>query len=428
MEIKNYGMKEIQSLIREVEVFPEYVDSATVRLTPLDDATHDESSIVKLVDYIIIKAVDEKASDIHIEPVEEGLRIRYRVDGLLREGLKLPPKARKTLISRLKILSSMDIAEKRKPQDGRFQIKYRNYEVDLRVSTMPNIFGEKMVIRLLDKSSNLLKIDQLGFRENNFRLFNNILKYSCGMLLVTGPTGCGKTTTLYAALNEINTREKNIVTIEDPVEYVLEGINQTQVHPKAGLTFALGLRSILRQDPDVIMVGEIRDTETAAIAVRAATTGHLVLSTLHTNDAAGALTRLIHMDIEPFLVTSSVLGVVAQRLVRLICPRCKKSYELAGDAPERSFMGVGPNVPLALYHGEGCAYCEQTGYRGRTGIYEVLMISKKVKELVVGKRSSDEIKEQAVREGMITLKEDGLKMALEGVTTIHEVMRVAYAD
>jgi type IV pilus assembly protein PilB len=424
---KYFGRPELQNTLQELERLPEYINTETVRLKQPDDVTG-EAPIVKLVNSIIVQAINEKASDVHIEPWEDGLRVRYRVDGFLREIMNLPGQIRHQLISRLKILSNMDIAEKRKPQDGRIQIKYHNCEVDLRVSTMPNIFGEKIVIRLLDKSANLYKINQLGFQEENFQMYSNLLKYSCGMILITGPTGSGKTTTLFATLSELNTRDKNIVTIEEPVEYVLKGINQTQVNPKAGLTFALGLRSILRQDPDVIMLGEIRDAETAEIAVRAATTGHMVFSTLHTNDAAGALTRLADMGVEPFLVASSVLGVTAQRLVRLICPRCKESYELPGDAPERSFMGVGPDEPVVLYRGTGCPHCGQTGYRGRTGIHEVLPVSRKIKELVTRKSSSDEIREQAVREGMVTLKEDGLKKALEGLTTLQEVMRVAYAD
>lgn len=424
---KYFGMPELQNTLQEMETLPEYIETETVRLKQLDDVPG-EAPIVKLVNSIIVQAINEKASDVHIEPGDDWLRVRYRVDGFLREVMNLPRQTRHPLVSRLKILSNMDIAEKRKPQDGRIQIKYRNNEVDLRISTMPNIFGEKIVIRLLDKSANLYKINQLGLQEANFQMYSNFLKYSYGMLLITGPTGSGKTTTLYATLSELNTRDKNIVTIEEPVEYVLEGINQTQVNPKAGLTFALGLRSILRQDPDVIMLGEIRDTETAEIAVRAATTGHMVFTTLHTNDAAGALTRLVDMGVEPFLVASSVLGVAAQRLVRLICPRCRVSYELPGDAPERSFMGVGPGVPVVLYRGMGCPHCDQTGYRGRTGIHEVLPVSRKIKELVTRKSSSDEIKDQAVREGMITLKEDGLKKALEGLTTLQEVMRVAYTD
>lgn len=425
---KHAGISDLQVASKEIEALPDYVDSETARFKQLDETALNESPVIKLVDSIILQAVNENASDIHVEPFEGGLRIRYRIDGMLREVMTVPKKTGQPLISRLKILSNMDIAEKRKPQDGRFHIQYKNNIVDLRVSTLPNIFGEKAVIRLLDKNNNLLKVNQLGFDEKNYKAFKNILKYSNGMLLVTGPTGCGKTTTLYAVLNEINSREKNIVTIEDPVEYVLEGINQTQVHSKAGLTFALGLRSILRQDPDVIMVGEIRDKETAEIAVRSATTGHLVLSTLHTNDAAGAITRLIDMGIEPFLVASSVLGVVAQRLVRLICPKCKKSYELSNNAKQRMYMGIADDIPVVLSYGEGCQYCGQTGYRGRTGIYEVMPVTKKIRELINKKSSADLIKAQAVRDGMITLKDDGINKALEGLTTIDEVMRVAYTD
>lgn len=392
-----------------------------------ENITAGESSVIKTVNSIITGAVNESASDIHIEPGEEWLQVRYRIDGMLREVTVLPKKAGPPLVSRLKLLSSLDIAERRKPQDGRFNIKYSNKTVNLRVSTLPNIFGEKVVIRLFDKSSNLLKISQLGMDEKNYRKFNRILRYSGGMLLATGPTGCGKTTTLYAVLNEINSPEKNIVTIEDPVEYVLPGISQTQVNSKAGLTFALGLRSILRQDPDVIMVGEIRDAETAEIAVRSATTGHLVLSTLHTNDAAGALTRLIDMGIEPFMVASCVLGVVAQRLIRLICPKCKKSFQ--PNSKQLLHLNMpDENIPVILHHGEGCRFCSFTGYRGRTGIYEVMPVNRKMREMINKKSSADLIREQAVRDGMITLKEAGINKALKGLTTIEEVMRVAYTE
>ncbi|HOV79808.1 MAG TPA: GspE/PulE family protein [Bacillota bacterium] len=426
--IEHWGMADLLSTIRELEHLSSDFPGEAAGAGRPEKTAVSRSPVVKLVNSIIACAVEENASDIHIEPAENGMRIRYRIDGLLREIVNLPEKAKQPLISRLKILSNMDIAEKRKPQDGRFHVKYRNVTVDLRVSTMPNIFGEKAVIRLLDKSSRFMEINQLGFSKKNHEAFMNILKHSHGMLLLTGPTGCGKTTTLYAALNEMNSLDKNIVTIEDPVEYILEGVSQTQVHPKAGLTFAVGLRSILRQDPDVIMVGEIRDAETAEIAMRAASTGHLVLTTLHTNDAAGALTRLIDMGVEPFLVASSVLGVVAQRLVRVICPHCKEPCEPPGGAEERAFLSAAGGATAILYRGKGCTYCGHTGYRGRTGIHEIVTVTKKIRELIHGKRSSDEIKEQAVREGAITLKRDGLEKVLKGLTTVEEVMRVAYGE
>lgn len=308
-------------------------------------------------------------------------------------------------------------------------LKLGDQEFDLRVSSLPTVYGEKVVTRLLDKSAmKSFKLKNVGFTQESLNVFRNALKSSFGMFLITGPTGSGKTTTLYAALNEINSTEKNVVTVEDPVEYILAGINQTQVNPKARMTFATGLRAILRQDPDVILVGEIRDSETAEIAVRAATTGHLVLSTLHTNDAAGAFTRLVDMGIEPFLVASSVLGAVAQRLVRLICPKCRQSYVPAPNSPERLFMGVGPDQPLTLYRGVGCNKCRNSGYRGRMAILEVLPMTTELRSLILKKASTGEIKRKALDEGMATLKTDGLQKALLGLTSIEEVMRVAYSD
>ncbi|MFZ5688127.1 MAG: GspE/PulE family protein [Bacillota bacterium] len=384
--------------------------------------------VVRVVNSMIQQAVQARASDIHVEPLGDRVRVRFRVDGLLRDMMSLPKGSHPSIISRIKIMADMDIAEKRLPQDGRVQIRASNRQVDLRVSSMPTIFGEKIVIRILDKSARLVSLEDLGFSEAVLHRYRNLIKFAYGMILVTGPTGSGKTTTLYATLNEISSIDKNIITIEDPVEYILEGINQTQVHVKSGLTFAVGLRSILRQDPDVIMVGEIRDAETADIAVRAATTGHLVLSTLHTNDAAGAVTRLIDTGVEPFLVASSVIGVVAQRLVRKICPHCKASYQLPPDSPHRVFIGVDANAAISLYKGQGCRQCEYTGYRGRLAIQEVLAVSAQLRSLILEKASSEELKNQAVSEGMKTLKEDGIIKALEGLTTIEEVIRVAYAD
>jgi type IV pilus assembly protein PilB len=387
-----------------------------------------EGPLVRLVNSLIVQAVNEKASDIHIEPQEKKVLVRFRRDGLLREVMTLSPQIRLPLVSRVKIMAGMDIAEKRLPQDGRIQIKLGGRNIDLRVSSMPTIFGEKIVLRILDKSVGIMPIDELGFEEYNLSRFLNLLRHAYGMVLITGPTGSGKTTTLYAVLNRLRSPELNIVTIEDPVEYVLEGINQTQVNVKAGLTFASGLRSILRQDPDVIMVGEIRDRETAEIAVRAASTGHLVFSTLHTNDAAGALTRLIEMGVEPFLVASSVLGVVAQRLVRVLCPYCRQKYSPAPDAAERMFMGASPADELTLYAPGRCARCDQTGYRGRVSIQEVLNVTGSIRNLVNLKFPADEIKRQAIKEGMVTLQQDGINKARRGLTSIQEVMRVAYSE
>ncbi|WP_333870591.1 GspE/PulE family protein [Desulforamulus putei] len=391
-----------------------------------DETTSDDSPVVRLVNTIIKQAINDRASDIHIEPLKERVRVRFRIDGLLHESTVLPRSTLSSLVTRIKILANLDIAEKRLPQDGRFQIKYGNREVDLRVSTLPTVFGEKVVMRLLAKNTGILKIEQLGFNQRDLQSLLEVIRHSYGMVLITGPTGSGKTTTLYAVINELNNKERNIITIEDPVEYVMPGVNQTQVNNKAGLTFATGLRSILRQDPDVIMIGEIRDTETAAIAVKAATTGHLVLSTLHTNDASGAITRLIDMGVEPFLVASSLVGVVCQRLVRVLCPECKETYQVEASSPERDFLGIAPDQPVTLYRPRGCANCNNIGYKGRTTIQEVLPISNVIRQMAKQRATEQEIKAQAQREGMITMREDGIKKALEGITSLKEVMRVAF--
>jgi type IV pilus assembly protein PilB len=422
-----FGMPGLDKVMEELEA-PEIVRAEAVNLDQLEEAVVDEAPIVRLANSVIIQAVNEQASDIHIEPQQENVRIRYRVDGMLRDVMTLPRKFRFPLISRIKIMADMDIAERRVPQDGRIMIRYREREVDLRVSTIPTVFGEKAVIRVLDKGKMLLRVDQLGFQERNLERFKKIITYPYGMILITGPTGSGKTTTLYAILSEISSPELNVITVEDPVEYLLPGTNQMQVNPKAGLTFARGLRAILRQDPDIVMVGEIRDSETAEIAVRAAMTGHLVLSTLHTNDAAGALTRLVDMGVEPFLVASTVLGVTAQRLVRLACPRCRELYELEPGSLVRMFLGVTPTEPVTLFRVRGCRYCASVGYQGRTSICEVLPISPAIREMIVQKAPASAIRKQAVTEGMVTLREDGIQKALKGITTIEEVMRVAYVE
>lgn len=421
---------ELPGLGKAMEDFEvtEIAQMEAVNLDGREETAADEAPIVRLANSLVIQAINDQASDIHIEPQQENVRIRFRVDGMLREAATLSRKFRAPLISRIKIMAGMDIAERRAPQDGRVQIRYQERDVDLRVSTMPTVFGEKAVLRILDKGKMLLKIDQLGFREENLVRFKEIIRHSYGMILITGPTGSGKTTTLYSVLSEINSPELNVITIEDPVEYLLPGVNQVQVNPKAGLTFARGLRSMLRQDPDIVMVGEIRDAETAEIAVRAAMTGHLVLSTMHTNDAAGAIARLLDMGIEPFLVASTLVGVTAQRLVRMVCPRCREAYQPEPGAPERYFMSMGPTDPVTVYRATGCRYCDNAGYRRRTSICEVLPITPAIKEMIIRKMPASVIRRQAVAEGMRTLQEDGIQKALEGVTTITEVMRVAYLE
>jgi len=372
--------REIETAIQRFYGLPEDMDGAygdskieSINLFNIDQnsaANGEEAPVIKAVNTIIQQAVKDGASDIHIEPRERDVRVRIRVDGVLREIMTLNKSIHPPLISRIKIMAEMDIAEKRLPQDGRIQVKSSARNIDLRVSSLPSIFGEKIVIRLLDKDNQFLSLEQLGLRTALLEKFKKVLAAPYGMILITGPTGSGKTTTLYAALSEINDVGRNIVTIEDPVEYLLPGINQVQTNNKAGLDFASGLRSILRQDPDVIMVGEIRDKETAVIAVRAATTGHLVFSTLHTNDAAGALTRLVDMEVEPFLVASSVVGVMAQRLVRRNCSYCSEDYQVPDGAQERLYLKVPDGEPLTLKRGKGCAQCGFTGHKGRLALHE----------------------------------------------------------
>jgi type IV pilus assembly protein PilB len=391
------------------------------------EAISKEAPIIQLVNMLIVQGVKDRASDIHIEPNEKGLLIRLRVDGMLHDIRTLPNTIKSAVISRIKILAKMDIAERRLPQDGRFQVKFGTREVDLRVSTVPTVFGEKVVLRLLDKSKGLIKLGQLGFIPEQLEEFKSIISKSYGIILLTGPTGSGKTTTLYAALNQVNSKDKNIITVEDPVEYKLARINQIQIKPKINLTFANTLRSLLRQDPDVIMVGEIRDTETAQIAVQAALTGHLVFSTLHTNDAASALTRLIDMDIETFLISSSVIGVIAQRLVRVICEKCKEGY-IPGKGVLSKFNikdNSSDDGKVKLYKGIGCSFCNNTGYYGRTSIYELIVLDEEIRGLIISKASSNIIKDAAIKKGMKTLKDSGMEKVMQGVTTLEEVIRVA---
>lgn len=380
----------------------------------------EQAPVVKLVNMIISHAVKERASDVHIEPEESEVRIRYRIDGVLHEGMAFPKHLESVILSRIKILSKMDIAESRRPQDGRMQLKMDNKRLDVRVSSFPTVHGENIVMRILDKTSMLIGLRDLGLREAEFKEFDKLIHRPYGIILVTGPTGSGKTTTLYAALSSINSPEVNIITIEDPVEYEIPFIRQTQVNTKAGVTFAAGLRAILRQDPDIIMVGEIRDKDTADIAIQASLTGHLVFSTLHTNDAPGAIARLADMGIEPFLISTSVIGVLAQRLVRAICAKCKKPYK--ADAGLSKELGI--RESLTLYRGEGCEQCKNTGYTGRIGIFEFMPLSEDIKKLIVTKSSSDKIRQAASGLGVRSLREDGMEKAKLGVTSIEEVMRV----
>ncbi len=392
---------------------------------PQDRKTAESAPAVRIVNSLITKALQERASDIHIEPIDSHVRVRFRIDGILREMVTFPHAVFPSVVSRIKIMANLDITERRLPQDGRAEIVEQGREVDLRISTMPTISGEKVAIRVLDKGSVVLRVDALGFSAKNQAAFRKLYTQSYGMVIVTGPTGSGKTTTLYSVMNELNTPQKNLITIEDPIEYRLGGINQIQVNQKVGLTFAAGLRSILRQDSNIIMVGEIRDFETAQIAVRAALTGQLVFATLHTNDASGAITRLIDIGVEPYLVSSSLLGVVAQRLVRVICPYCKTSYTPETDSLETSFLEGVCDRNREFFIGKGCMRCSHTGYNGRMAIHEVMSITAPLRDLINQKVSSDELAGMAKRERMTTMRQDGIEKACQGLTTVAEVMRVA---
>ncbi|MEA3347349.1 MAG: ATPase, T2SS/T4P/T4SS family [Candidatus Auribacterota bacterium] len=386
-----------------------------------------EPPIIKMVNLIVAKAVKDKASDIHIEPDEKILRTRYRIDGILYESSSIPKDLQSAVISRIKILSNMDIAERRIPQDGRFKMKVESRDIDIRVSCIPTIYGENIVMRLLDINTALISLKQMGLSPETLKNYEMLIRKPYGIMLITGPTGCGKTTTLYASLSTINDTEKNIITIEDPVEYRLNFIRQIQVNQKVELTFSNGLRSILRQDPDVIMVGEIRDLETADIAIHAALTGHLVFSTLHTNDAPGALTRLVDMGLEPFLVSSAIIGVAAQRLVRTICLECKESYKPNEKVLED--LGLDPKEKgVNFYRGKGCDECMNTGYKGRAAIFELMIPNEEIRELTMAKTSADEIKQAAAKAGMQSMRQDGLEKAKKGITTVEEVLRLTQKE
>ena len=382
----------------------------------------EEAPVIRIVNNFISQAIVEDASDIHVEPMENSLRVRYRVDGILHEKQALPKSIQPGVVTRLKIIANMDIAERRVPQDGRLTLKFEGRPIDFRVSSIPSIFGEKVVLRILDRTVSIKPLDQLGFSEYNLKRFENIISQPYGMILISGPTGSGKTTTLYSCLDRLNSPTKNIITIEDPVEYQLKGINQMQVNEKAGLTFANALRSILRQDPNIILIGEIRDAETARIAIESALTGHLVFSTIHTNDSSSIATRLIDMGIEPFLVASSLIGATAQRLIRKVCNYCKIAYNPSRDVLENLGFQIDENV--TFYKGKGCDKCSHTGYRGRKAISEILPITPDIQKLVLSRVSSKEISAQAKKEGMKTLLDDAMTKAAEGLTTLEEVVRV----
>lgn len=393
----------------------------------------DDAPIVRLASLIINQAVTDRASDIHCEPRKDGMVVRYRIDGVLMETMRLPRKVVAPLTNRMKIMSNMDIAEKRAPQDNRISATIGGKPYDFRVSTLPTVYGEKVVMRVLDKSGINVGLERLGFLPENLAKIQDMGARSYGIILVTGPTGSGKSTTLYSILNQISNGENNIITIEDPVEYELEGVNQCGVNVRAGMTFAAGLRAMLRQDPDVIMIGEMRDNETATIAMEAALTGHLVLSTLHTNDAPSAPTRLIDMEVEPFLISSSIIGVLAQRLVRSICPHCKEPESVHRDQLIRYGFPINPNFAedtggtITVFKGAGCEKCKQTGYKGRTGIHELMLLSDPIRDEILKKSASHHIRQLAVENGMKTLQMDALMKILMGVTTVDEVLRVVYA-
>lgn len=381
----------------------------------------DEAPVIRLLNSILSEAVKERVSDIHIEPYERDLVVRFRIDGLLYERLAPPKVIQEALVSRVKIMSGLNIAEKRLPQDGRIRVIVGGRDVDIRVSVIPTFFGERVVLRLLDKKKGVLSLEDIGLGNSGVRMMERVLSRTSGIVLVTGPTGSGKSTTLYASLNRLNSSEKNIITIEDPIEYQIKGIGQIQVNSKIDLTFAAGLRSILRQDPDIIMVGEIRDAETAEIAIQASLTGHLVLSTLHTNDAATAVTRLVDMGIEPFMIASSLTAVLAQRLVRVICPHCREAYHPVERAD-------GLPLPDTLYRGRGCEHCFGHGTLGRTAIYEIMPVDQQLCSMIIRRAHAGEIKEYAIAHGMQTLRDDGLVKAAAGITTLEEVLRVTQDD
>ncbi|MDD5722755.1 MAG: type II secretion system ATPase GspE [Syntrophales bacterium] len=418
------GSQSLETIIEEADR-----DSDDISAGSIEDADHlrdlaSEAPIIRLVNRLILNAVDLRASDIHFEPFEHEFKVRYRVDGVLHEVESPPNRLQAAIISRVKIMAKIDIAERRLPQDGRIKLRVSDKEIDFRVSTLPTLFGESLVMRILDRETLVLDLKKLGFPSELRDEYMDLVSQPYGMILVTGPTGSGKTSTLYTTLAKINSSEKKIITLEEPVEYQLAGVNQIQVNPKVGMSFANGLRSIVRQDPDIILVGEIRDRETAEIAIQSALTGHLLFSTLHTNDAAGAVTRLLDMKVENFLLSSTLLGVLAQRLVRVICPDCKEVIK-----PEEKLlrsMGISPDqvADREFFAGKGCETCRGTGFKGRTAIFEYLAVNDRIRREIMAKSSTERIKDVAIENGMMVLRQDGWRKVREGITTIQEVLRV----
>jgi general secretion pathway protein E len=426
------------TVIEEVaeELDQQNLDQLVDEVSASDDLLNvvNRPPVIRLVNDILFRALQLRASDIHVHPYETKVQIRYRIDGILYDVLSLNRNVLPLIVSRIKVMAGMDIAERRLPQDGRCSVRLGQREVDLRISTVPTSYGERSVLRLLDKSTGLFTLNELGMWEDDLERFDSLLHHSHGVIFVTGPTGSGKSTTLYASLNRLNSSEKNVITIEDPIEYQLEGISQIQVASKKGMTFATSLRHVLRQDPDVIMVGEVRDIETARMAIQSSLTGHLVFSTLHTNDSAGAVSRLLDLGVEPYLASSSLIAILAQRLVRRVCPDCKKATEpSARDLRALGLLGNGDGAPATrnseeFFVGAGCEKCFQTGYRGRTGIYELLLISEQIQDMIYRRETAGAIKRNALEAGMQTLRMDGARKALAGITTVSEVLRVTQAD
>ncbi len=421
------GATSMEKIIEDTETVPEYRGEDEENVDHLRDMAS-EGPVIRLVNLIITRAIELRASDIHFEPFEGQFRVRYRIDGVLHDVESPPKRLQSAIVSRVKIMAKLNIAERRLPQDGRIMLRVKGKEIDFRVSSIPTIHGESIVLRILDKSSIVLDIERLGFPEDTMDGFRDLIHRPHGIILVTGPTGSGKTTTLYCALEKINSPDKKIITVEDPVEYQLRGINQIQVKPAIGLTFANSLRSIVRQDPDVILIGEIRDAETAEIAIHSALTGHLVLTTLHTNDAPSAITRLIDMGTEDYLLSSTVIGILAQRLVRVACPFCREPYSPSPAVLKEMKLNGSDLSGLKISEVKGCEKCSNTGYWGRTGIYEFLKMTDDVQKLILGKKDSNIIKEAARRNGLRTLREDGWLKVKQGITTISEVLRVTQEE